>query len=227
MVSILGLAFSPLLAQTGSVAGDNENLRDLAAPDNTMTVRTFDNRYQGFKGHPYLFQDWKMGSVITKKGQVISDVNLKYNVHRDELSLQKASDSEVITIFNEQVSAFEIGIKSFKMVGNTEGNHFYEVLVSGKSHLLARRHKILRKANYEGVYSAEQPYDQFVKVDSEYFLQTNDGALVPLKSTVKSLAAALGVNEKQLKAEIKANRFDIKKEMDLINAVALFVADTP
>jgi len=227
MVSILGLAFSPLLAQTGSVTGDNENLRDLAVPDNTMTVRTFDNRYQGFKGHPYLFQDWKMGSVITKKGQRIADVNLKYNVHRDELTLQKASGLEVITLFNEQVSAFEIGIKSFKMVGNIEGNHFYEILVSGKSDLLARRQKILRKANYEGVYNAEQPFDLFVKVESEYFLQTNDGELVPLKSTVKSLAAALGVDEKQLKAEIKANRFDIKKEMDLINAVALFVADTP
>lgn len=216
-----------LPAQTGSITGDNQNIRDLAAPDNTMTVQTYDNRYQGVKGHPYLFQDWKTGDIITNKGSRITGVKLKYDVYRDELSLQKDSDAEVITLFNEHVSSFEIGIKSFRMVGNSEGNHFYEVLVNGKSDLLARRHKILRKANYEGVYSADQPFDQFLTTDSKYYLQLNNGELVPVKGTVKSLAAALGVNDKELRKEIKANGFDIKSEMDLINLVALYTADTP
>ena len=212
-----------LAAQSGAVTGDNENLQNLAANDNTMTVRTYDNRYEGVKGHPYLFEAWKPGEFTTNTGIHYKQVKLKYDMYKDELSLQK-SNSEVIVLFNEYVASFTIESTPFVLVGNDDGNHFYQVLVPGNRQLLAKRKKQLLKANYQGAYSADRPYDEFIPGNSTYFLQDQDGNLTKIKGNAKSVAAALGISDKQIKSDIKEKKYDLKQESDLVELIAAYVS---
>ena len=50
-----------------------ENLRELGSVSGTGSVQTFDNRYEGTKGTPYVFEAWAPGEIFLKskkKGSV-------------------------------------------------------------------------------------------------------------------------------------------------------------
>ena len=56
-------------AQNVSVPQDYEarqNLMELGSMDGTGSVKTFDNRYEGTKGTPYVFETWLPGEVFLK-----------------------------------------------------------------------------------------------------------------------------------------------------------------
>jgi len=46
-----------------------ENLRELGSTDGTGTVQTFDNRYEGVKGTPYVFEQFRQGEVFLYKAK--------------------------------------------------------------------------------------------------------------------------------------------------------------
>lgn len=205
--------------QIGSATANNENIRDLAANDATMTIRTFDNRYEGIKGHPFIYEDWLLGELITTDGSRYKEVKLKYNIHKDEVSIKKASN-EVLVLFNEHVVTFVIAGTPFKKIKDSDGSRFYEVLSSGAHNLLARREKKLLKADYEGAYSAGRTSDEFADGTTKYFIQKGELAPMEIKLNSKSISKALGVVDKEIRSEIKANRYNLKVERDLINLVA-------
>ncbi|MEM8565709.1 MAG: hypothetical protein AAGF85_04570, partial [Bacteroidota bacterium] len=47
-------------------------------------VRTFDNRYEGVKGTPYLFEHWKSGVLYLRNGSTIEFSKGNYNKFEDE-----------------------------------------------------------------------------------------------------------------------------------------------
>jgi len=226
LTCLLGLFFgaplsTSLYAQNISSAGSNENVRDLAANDNTMTIMTFDTRYEGVKGHPYLMDNWVEGQLNTSDGKAYKNVELKYDLNRDELVLRKKATSEVVVLFNEQVKGFSLLGREFVMIKNDEGSHFYELLTTGDSPLLARRKKKLLKADYEGAYSAGRTQDEFLDAASAYYIQ-KDQILHPLKLNAKSIATALDVSAKEVKQKVKAQKLFLKEEKDLITLLRDF-----
>jgi hypothetical protein len=171
------------------------------------------------KGHPYLIQDWTAGTLKTIDGKQYENVELKYDLNRDELSIRKRGTSQVIALFNEKVESFSLQERQFIMIGSEDGNRFYEKLVDGDKLLLVHRKKKLLKADYEGAYSGGRTQDEFLTPSSEYYA-LQDQKLVKLKMNAKSLAQAYGVSDKEVKQKIRALKLLLKEEGHLIELIS-------
>ena len=69
IISLALLITISCIAQNVSMPEDyeaKENLRELGSLDGTGNVKTFDNRYEGVKGTPYVFNEFKQGEVFLK-----------------------------------------------------------------------------------------------------------------------------------------------------------------
>ncbi len=62
-----------------------ENLRELGSVSGTGNVQTFDNRYEGTKGTPYVFEAWSQGEIFLKSKKKVLVKELNYNCYDNEL----------------------------------------------------------------------------------------------------------------------------------------------
>ena len=148
----------------------------------------FDNRYEGVKGTPFLFDDWSLGSVLYDNTLFSKELEYRYDVIKNDLHIRFRS-GEVRIPDNFHILQFSLKDKQGKthffdhaLVTGERTDQFYEVLYSGKqTQLLKLVKKELRKADYKGAYSTDQRSDEFT-TKTKYFLRTNAGATVePVK----------------------------------------------
>ena len=111
-----------------------ENLRELGSMDGTGNVRTFDNRYEGVKGTPYVFEEFHPGEVYLKTKNKVAVQDLNYNCFENELVYLDPA-TKVIRVMNRfQVDLFTIRdgdrVLTFVPVklGDDEQTIFAEVL---------------------------------------------------------------------------------------------------
>jgi hypothetical protein len=85
--SILLSQTSYLSAQTPELTAPDKLQNLLLTGDNDIgnTVRTYDGRYEGVKGHPDLYDDWVEGHVLLENEREYQNMMLKLNVTKDEL----------------------------------------------------------------------------------------------------------------------------------------------
>lgn len=230
---VLGLSLClPLFGQSLGNVEKQQNLEALGQTGNQGIVRTFDNRYEGVRGTPYLFNDWVKGAVILRDSTMIDDVFLQYDAYQGEL-LAKRNNKEAITIDKNQVRGFRIGkpgIKNFSHFSKAqyldefqeaEPEQFVQILYDGPSALYALHKKGLIKANYKGAYSAGKAYDEFTKTSTQYYLRSPEGIFVKVKPTKKDLLKIFSSDQKKVKEFIEKNNLVLEESTDLVK-VAMF-----
>ncbi len=175
---------------------------------NQGAVQTFDERYEGVKGSPLLFEQWAPGRVTLRDGKVFASVELKYDLYRDEIVVKHPYDHAVIPD-KHTIARFSLHTEPsddsshFVLIDYLPNyrkfplNHFAQVLYGSLSNpatstLLAVHNKKLIKASYEGAYSANRPYDEFSEIMTSYYLIKPDGRSYRLKPTIKSVRRTLG-----------------------------------
>ncbi|MEP1093555.1 MAG: hypothetical protein ABJG78_00500 [Cyclobacteriaceae bacterium] len=185
----------------------------------TNAIRTFDNRYQGVDGHPYLLDQLKVLEVVTSNDSNHS-VYGNYNLQdRLLVLLTKTNVLQNVPIDNiKSFSYTEGGIKSLfiKMDGT-----FVEAFFEGNNFSIFRSYsKELTKADFKGAYSSGKNQDSF-KTEIDYRLSMNN-TTQKVKLNFSSLAEVLEKEEKKLKILAKENKLKIKKSEDLISILKLF-----
>jgi hypothetical protein len=133
--------------------------------------RSFDNRYQGIRGYPTLFEEFVEGSVELKNGVSAKRIDLNLDVVTGELLLKSRTMNKVLVIQTKQVKSFIIadfaGKREFL---NVEGLGYCEQVYEGKNKLYLKHSKYIEKASYGGAYNNNaRRYDEFVG-NSRYFL---------------------------------------------------------
>ena len=173
------------------VAGESayQNLESLATG---QPMRTFDNRYKGVTGTPFLYESWVQAILITNR-DVEFKVPSKLNLYDDEVLSQRASNKDQLALDSRFV-------KSIKFILDTTNRHFvnlglkgenpdldnikdvgfFEVLWDGETKLYAKRIKIFKQADFKGAYSARKTSDQFFD-DNRYYYKLKDMELIQLK----------------------------------------------
>ena len=140
-----------------STPSTSQYVRDFVGDD--RQIRSFDNRYEGVRGSPFLFEDWTLFRIAEGGNQ--------YTLH----SRLEAHRSMII--YKVKDLAFE---KSLKAVDSTflilKDLEIPIVFIStNKTGLLFKKGetvyrleilKQLKKADYEGAYSQKRNYDEFV-----------------------------------------------------------------
>jgi hypothetical protein len=205
-----------------------ENLRELGSMDGTGNVRTFDNRYEGVKGTPYVFEEFHPGEVYLKTKNKVAVQDLNYNCFENELVYLDPATKVIRAMNRFQVDLFTIRdgdrVLTFVPVklGEDEETIFAEVLYNKGSIVYKVYGKEWLKANYEGGYSADRRYDQFVDKYDLYFMKKGGNMLYKAKKSKKQVIAAFPDHEKEISAYIKSNKLDLKEDSSLVKLLVYY-----
>lgn len=191
-------------------------------------VRSFDNRYQGIKGTPYLFEEWVPGEVFMKNKQTITIKEFNYNCYTNEVAYLDPSSKAVMLINKNNIEQFYMLSGADTLVFfqvQLEENAipiFAQVLYKGESTLYRVYEKEFVKADYEGVYSAGRKYDEFDDNSDLYLSKPDDAIPGKVKKSKKQILAAFPEAEKELSAYMKAEKLNLKQEEDLVKLLKYF-----
>jgi hypothetical protein len=201
-----------------------QNLNTVGAENSSTVVRSFDNRYQGMRGSPYLLNHWVQADISYANNKTQTDVPVKYDVYANQLVMRRPQGDSVVIV--SPVSGFLLKdvtsgknwifsrFKDAKTDDTALKEELLEVLYDGKTALLARYDKMLIKASYQGAYSANRPYDE-LEDEKNYYLRKPDQTLVKTKLNKKQLLEHLSASA-ELKKWVDTEKLDLKKEGDVV-----------
>lgn len=226
LVIVSALISLPAPAQTtqSSVVGSgNAAQENLKALVNGNQAVSFDNRYEGVRGTPYLLTAWVPGTIQLSSKVPLPETKLKYDANQRLLLMLRAPKDSIYLDMN-RIEGFTLldptkpDGRTFQRVYDAPDpalrQEYFEVLAPGTYSLLKLQRKNLQKASYSGAYSADRRYDQ-LEDQIDYFIHVADGRLQPIKLTAKALQAALPEHAPQIQAELK-KRSALRTEADVV-----------
>jgi hypothetical protein len=205
-----------------------ENLRELASMSGTGNVTTFDNRYQGVKGSPFIYEDWKAGEIYTTKNERVFFNDMNYNCFDDEIAYIEPASNRTMVINRFVVDFFIIYAAddtiTFVPIKLSEKSQevFAQLMYNKKSKVYKVYGKEFVRASYEGGYSANRPYDEFVDKSDLYFMKHDEKVLYKVKGSKKYMIAAFPDHKDAISKFIKANGLKFKEDSDVIALLTYF-----
>jgi hypothetical protein len=205
-----------------------ENLRELGSVSGTGSVRTFDNRYEGTKGTPYVFETWFPGEVFLKSKKKILVKELNYNCFDNELVYLDPATKVIRLINRYTVDLFYIKNGSDTLLfapiePDNDGEFlFAQVLYKGGSVVYKLYQKEFVRANYEGGYSADRKYDQFADKSDFYFSKQDDPQFYKVKKSKKQILSVFPDAKDEISSYIKAEKLDLKREEDVVKLLKYY-----
>jgi hypothetical protein len=237
--TLLSLLFTLWWAGTWAQVGNptiidqQENLRQLATLGPLSPgARGFDNRYEGVRGSPLLFEDWREARIVVQGGTAEGE-QAEININQyDNLLVVRFPGGQAGTVPVAKIRMLHVktpaGTRTFEslpatMVENDseEEKRFYEVLRQGKFTLLKAHEKIFQKADYKGAYSTDRRYDEFLD-RQVYYLRGPDGPFEKLnKLKSKAIEKTLPGYEKEIGEIVNKEKLDLREERDVIRLIEL------
>lgn len=210
-----------------------ENLRLTGENAVGNTVRTYDGRYEGVKGHAYLSDEWLVGNVLLENEKEYQNVKLKYDAYQDQLiGLQQ--EKYPILLDKDKVRAFtmmaEDSMELFKFVKakhldhnikGVDGDQYVQVLHQGIVSLYAVNRKLLNKANYRGAYNYGNKYDEFVNIEPTYYL-AETGEAHKLKLKKRKVVKSFADHAQAISKYIENEQLQLNNEESLLKLIAYY-----
>ncbi|MEN8121726.1 MAG: hypothetical protein ABFS35_15350 [Bacteroidota bacterium] len=186
---------------------------------NSKPVKIVD--YKDIKGSPYLTDDFVDSKIYFRKDSVFK-IPLRYNVF--DQSMEYMQNNMVYAISNpEIIEKIEMDNWAFIYYRNNENikyNSYYELLVSGKSYLLAKKDIGYREAEPPKPIVESEPAKFFKRKDTYYVVI--DGALPALVKNKKVLLEIFKDKEDEIEKFIKKEKISYKKRKDIIRLVEYY-----
>ena len=172
------------------------------------------------EGSPLLNLDWGKGTVYFNDGTVSQNVDLKFNLEKNELYFNR--DGEMF-LFNDPVMSFRMSYSSsagkkevhfrsgYPLNGRLLKETFYQVLEDGaKFQLLAYRSSYLADSYQYG----GQAKQVFKENEELYVFDVAFGKMIKIKRTEASLVEALPDLKYKITVVIQNNRLKLKTNED-------------
>lgn len=203
----------------------NEDKERNAALRNDV-VRTFDSRYEGVKGFPFLFNKWIKGEISFLDGKTKLSIPIKYDIYKDEVRVLSAKDSMIL--LDGSVASFTL-LKDnkplvFRYLVFTDKNGFlqngfFQVLYEGKWKLFARKKVNLIEADYKGAYSTGKKYDEFQSKPDVFFI-SKGGEWWKIKIKKKDIVKVFKNKSKEIDEFLATRKGKFKTAEDLIKLLS-------
>ena len=210
-----------LLAQEADFAGHIGNL-------NMDDGLTFDNRYSGVKGSPFIFKEYQQATLFTSSSQAMEATHLNFDRHARELFYKPGSDKSPIRLNKYLIDSFHVylpedTLRFERLALETQADYLYmERLHAGKTSLYLDYGKTLNEADYVDPYSADRRYDEF-KERPAFYIQLDVGSeLLEIKRSKKQFAAFFGSFNKQILDYMKAEKTSLQSKSDLISVISYY-----
>ncbi len=178
-------------------------------------------------GTPFLFDDFKSGTLELKDGKSSQEVPLRYNVYRDVFEIKYNSDTLTL---NRPFDVKYIHLDSkiffydlyFTESGSGKRNGYFEIVIEGKLSLYMKRNKDMSYDSFVATYKGGGGTKEYYYVDKiSYFCRTDNGEPFLFRSS-KSFLNGLTENKKEMKTFIKSNKIKFKKKDDLVSLVEYY-----
>jgi hypothetical protein len=228
----LGISISAVtMSQNTSVPEDyeaKENLRELGSTDGTGNVRTFDNRYEGVKGTPYIFEEWNSGEVYLNSKQKVAINKLNYNCFDNEIAYKDPDTKEIRLMNRYKVDVFKINQAGESLtfipvkLKEDEEAVFIQLLYDEASRVYKVYRKEFLKANYEGGYSADRKYDEFVDKYDLLIMKEGEKTLYKIKKSKKYVVSLFPDKEKEISSFIKESKLDLKVDDSIVKLMSYY-----
>jgi hypothetical protein len=225
-------------AQVKNTPERQQILNEVGKSNNQSAVQTFDDRYEGVRGTPFLSDRWASGTVKLRNGKVHDKVQLKYDVYQDELVVKHPYDRAVIPdkltitqfVLDSAQSGDSLHFILVRYLPNSRkfpSNHFAQVLYgslsdSQTSALLATHTRKLIKADYQGAYSADRRYDVFGPVMTSYYLVKPNGQTDRFKPTRRAVRQLLKDKKKAIDEFMTVEAIDPENPDDLARLIEYY-----
>ena len=215
------------LAQNPPTGYDAQaNLNDLFQ-GNTDFVRTFTSGYEGVRGTPNIFEDFRSGNIYFSNKTSISNISINYDCYNDHVMY---SDQDKIYILNSQ------NIEYFTITGNEPETSFlfkqvflpsekkivFLHIISNKKSILFKRYlKEFIEADYTGPYNANRRYDEYIDKE-KYYIKLPDKEIFQIKSRGKSIKEIFGDQYSLIRDFIKKEKINLKDDNDLVRLIKFY-----
>ena len=166
------------------------------------------NRHMFVTGNPYFQNDqFKKGS-ITIKGEFFYNVNLKFDIHLQNVELEydniSGGRNHVITVF-DQVDAFTLGDFQFQKLSIEEGNENYHQVISTDCFTVY----VFWEKGLLPLNGSTTHVEQFTDEKHTYWLDL-DGELTPFNSRKDFSECFPEANKKEIKRLLSRNQFKFR-----------------
>ncbi len=220
-LTFLSSAFS----QASSANLNSGTMENYVSMGDIQMVTTFDNRYEGVRGTPLLYQDWTEGYVLFKDKKEQETRTFKMNIDMFEHVLH-------VVLFDGKIGSLPskfVGSVHFKTEEGTEkvfkpmlrkdiegsnysGLGYYEVIHEGDIILVKQYRKTFKEADYKGAYSADIRYDEY-KDEERYFISLDGQKFEKVRLKSKQLESVL--SQYDLKSISRKEKLNLSKEEDV------------
>jgi len=211
------LIFSLLLVTNQSIcAQEDVDANDLVGGmTNLWQYHTFKTATEEIKGNPFLFEDWNTKGIVYSNGKYFEVDKLNYNIYKEEIGAMKEKES-VFAYETKYIDSVKINnTRLHKMDGK-----FYEVLEIGSKVSLFKKYDTRIAEGQLNVTDQTKEPSRLVIMDDFYILSNDE--LQKFKPSKKSLAVLFGAQEAEMKKLMKSNKWNYKKEDDLIRIFESF-----
>lgn len=202
--------------------------------NNGAMVRTFDDRYEGVKGSPYLLNDFLPGVLIHASGRSYENLTIRYDLMKQVVEYKTLTNPTPLLIDAEELRLIILKDRKSKqdfiferkeialLKGREpEYQHFITLYDKGST-LLVHPEKTFSKADYQGAYSGDQNYDEY-RTNFAYFLRPKgQEGFIRVRLNNASLSKALSDKKNEIKDFIKKERLDIDIEGEAVKLLEYY-----
>lgn len=180
-------------------------------------------------GSPFLFDEWKTGTVVLENNERYDNIKLKYDAHlnrffytQHDLTFELVSDVSQIRLkdpahFND--STYDMVFKkNLTAADDSQISGFVEELCNGKVNIVRA---------YKKEPEGENGTNGLVETERKFVLHTRllaikNNNVIPIKYNSHTLEDLTSDKQSQVDNFIKSNKLNVKNEKDFIAAVAYY-----
>ncbi len=214
---ILTCSFLSAQAQT-----DGYSIEQLFSRTNSNILVGYKHDYNLIMGHPYLHNEWSVGSFRTNGGAVYSNVKMKYESNSGLLAIYNDTDS--LFMKPAVVAEFQYSHKGIPYLFKNgfydrdidlDSIHYLHVLSEGPWSIYRHYHKEVKPSNFDPVFNTGSRFDRLVE-DSRYLVKSPDGKWSEVNPNRRNLTRLFGDQGRDVIAYARANSLKYDKDDDLI-----------
>ncbi len=203
----------------------NNNLESEYISNKTINLSTLSKDYTGT---PYFKETFTKGHIYKNGKLLVANTSLRYNANKDEFEVEKNSNANtgiVNTLFKKPSLSIKFGITEFIFIrpNSTNTAHGYFLLVQ-KGEKFSYLKKVKKKyvAGKKAYTSMAVDTAPMYKDDDSYYLVNSDEKLVEVPNSKNGIIESFGSHKKELKAFIKKNKINVKKEKGMKKLVEYY-----
>jgi len=191
-------------------------------------IVTFDDRYQGVKGTPYIFSEWQRGVVFISNMDAIHFDLLNFDRHSLELCHKETDDSKPLLINKYLVDSFQVLHDSdtldFVRIRLPEASDycFMELVYAGSATLFLDYGKKFIEANYKQSYSADRRYDEFKDTPTYFIRFEPEEKLHVIKTNKKQTSSLFSSSSQKMLHYLKSEKNPLKSRADMISMMKFY-----